>query len=61
LFAPPVLKRQKDFTFIQRKLILEANILQLETEGVTVYDSSFNRSAWLSSIIWLNGLGCGHE
>jgi hypothetical protein len=42
LFAPPVLKRQKGFIFMQRKLILEANILQLETGGVTIRDFTIN-------------------
>ena len=57
-----MLWKHKGFTFIQRKSIL-ANSLQLETEGVTVYDSSFNRSAWLQrylaerpsiSMLWLS-------
>jgi hypothetical protein len=38
----PALKRQKDFIFMQRKLILEANRLQLETERVTSTDLAFN-------------------
>jgi hypothetical protein len=36
--------------------MLEASILQLETGGVTILDSAFNSSAWLSSVIRLNGL-----
>jgi hypothetical protein len=42
LFAPSVLWRQKDFTFMQRKSLLEANILQLETGGVTILGSAFD-------------------
>jgi len=47
LFAPSALWKQKGFTFMQRKLILVANKLQLETEGVTSTDLAFNRNAWL--------------
>ncbi len=48
---------------MQRKLILEANSLQLETEGVTSTDLAFNRNAWLQrylaerpsiSMLWLS-------
>ena len=48
---------------MQRKLILEANRLQLETEGVTSTDLAFNRNAWLqrylaerssTSMLWLS-------
>jgi hypothetical protein len=42
LFAPSVLWRQRDFTFMQRKSMLEANSLQLETGGVTIRDSTIN-------------------
>jgi len=43
---------------MQWKSMLEANILHLETEGVTTtLGLASNRSAWLSSIICLNGLG----
>ena len=48
---------------MQRKLILVANKLQLETEGVTITDSAFfKRTAWLQrylaerpsiSMLWL--------
>jgi hypothetical protein len=56
LFAPSVLWRQKDFTFMQRKSMLEANILQLETGEVT--SSDWHLTETLGSIvIWLNGLG----
>ena len=48
---------------MQRKLILAANRLQLETEGVTSTDLAFNRKAWLRrylaerpsiSMLWLS-------
>ena len=40
---------------MQRKLILEANRLQLETEGVASTDLAFTETAG-ASVIWLNGL-----
>ena len=40
---------------MQRKLILEANRLQLETEGVASTDLAFTEKAG-ASVIWLNGL-----
>ena len=40
--APSVLWRQQGFTFMRRQSTLEANILQLETGGVTIRDSAFN-------------------
>jgi hypothetical protein len=42
LFAPSVLWRQKGFTFMQRKSMLKANILQLETGVVTILDPAFD-------------------
>jgi hypothetical protein len=63
LFAPSVIWKQKGFTFMQRKLILEANRLQLETEGATNTDLASNRNAWLQrylaerpsiSMLWLS-------
>src|SRR5215813_1402026 len=62
LFAPSALWKQKGFIFMQRKLILVANRLQLETEEVTSTDLGLNRNAWLlrylaerpsSSMLWL--------
>src|SRR5215831_12008634 len=62
-FAPSVFWKLKGFTFMQRKLILEANRLQLETEGATNTDLASNRNAWLQrclaerpsiSMLWLS-------
>src|SRR5215813_11664063 len=62
LFAPSVLWKHKGFIFMQRRLILAPNRLQLETEGVTSTDLAFNRNAWLQrylaerpsiSMLWL--------
>ncbi len=48
LFAPSVFWRQKDFTFMRRKSVLDANKPhQLETERVTVRDLEFNFEAAL--------------
>ena len=51
LFATPVSWKQKDSGSMQRKLLLGANKLQLDTEAVTVHDSASNQHGSLQC--WL--------
>jgi hypothetical protein len=53
LFAPAVSWRQKDSSSMQRKLLLGANKLQLDTERVTVRDSASNFNTAASIECWL--------
>jgi hypothetical protein len=53
LFAPAVSWRQKDSGSMQRKLLLGANKLQLDTERVTVRDSASNFNTAASIECWL--------